>query len=56
MMKIVGKKVKAGKPQHLVVGKVYEVSEKMAKALIANGQAEDANKPKPKPAKSKKED
>jgi hypothetical protein len=39
-MKIKGKKVKAGKTQHLVIGKEYEMSEAKAKILISNGQAE----------------
>jgi len=40
LVKVKGKKVKSGKPQHLEVGKTYEVTEEKAAALIKNGQAE----------------
>lgn len=39
-MIVVGKKVKTGKEQHLVIGKEYDLPEAKAKLLIANGQAE----------------
>ena len=40
MMKVIGKKVRDGKAQHLRVGKEYEVTDEQGKAMIANGQAE----------------
>tara|TARA_Y100000593_G_C4143160_1_gene253300 strand:- start:60 stop:212 length:153 start_codon:yes stop_codon:yes gene_type:complete len=39
-VKVKGKKVKAGKVQHLKVGQEYTVTEEKAKMLKANGQAE----------------
>ena len=46
-MLVIGKKVtKAGKAQHLKVGKSYDISEEHAKFMIANGQAEYPKKAK----------
>lgn len=49
-MIVIGKKVKAGKIQHLEIGKEYNVSEESAKIKIKNGQAE---LPKKKTTKKK---
>ena len=46
-MIVIGKKVKAGKIQHLVIGKEYEVAEHNGKAMCKNGQAEEKGAAKP---------
>lgn len=53
-MKVIGKKVKSGKAQHLKVGYTYEVSEAISEALISNGQAELPKKTKPRKKAAKK--
>ena len=53
-MIIIGKKVKAGKIQHLVIGKEYEVAEHSGKAMCKNGQAEEKGAAKPAQKTTKK--
>jgi len=53
IIKVRGKKVKAGKNQHFVVGQVYELPKWKADLVISNGQAELATEKKKAPAKAK---
>lgn len=46
-MIVIGKKVKAGKIQHLEIGKEYEVAKHTGEAMCENGQAEEKCAAKP---------
>lgn len=47
LVEIIGIKVKAGKPQHLKVGKSYLINKRDAEVIVANGQGVLAENYKP---------
>jgi hypothetical protein len=53
-MIVVGKKVSAGSKQHLIVGKVYVVTDVVGSIIIGNGNAELKGSKKIQPKKRSK--
>jgi len=53
-MIVIGKKVKEGKTQHLMIGAEYKVSEEVGKLIIGNGNAELKGAKKPEAKKKTK--
>ncbi|GEM_PF-1555844 len=53
-MIVIGKKVKEGKTQHLMIGVEYKVTEEVGKLIISNGQAELKGAKKPEAKKKTK--